>query len=254
MIDLHLHILPEVDDGSQTMEESVRMAQIALEGGVDRVIATPHSNHPFRSYGYSAEELKKRADAFRAELKTRGIPLEVYDGMEIYVDENAGRLIREGKLIGLNHGKYYLLEFPFDAEPSWIDERLDEIASPKVVPLIAHVERYYCAQKDPQLIYRWLRGGCEIQVNKGSFFGQFGAAAQKTAETAIANGLVTCIASDAHDTGARNTWMKDIDEYIKKYYNKKVTALLLEEYPEKILNSRTIPEHGKRPSGRIGMF
>ena len=254
MIDIHLHILPEVDDGAQTMEESIGMARIALESGVDRVIATPHCNHPFRACGYSADELVERADAFRGELKKRGIPLKVYDGMEIFVDENTGRLLREGKLFGLNHGKYYLLEFPFDAEPSWIDERLDEIASPEVIPLIAHVERYYCAQSDPQIIYRWLRGGCEIQVNKGSFFGVFGRAAQKTAETAIENGLVSCIASDAHDMETRSPWMKDIDAHLKKYYNNKITSLLLEEYPERMLNSREVPQHGQRPSGRIRIF
>ena len=254
MIDLHLHILPEVDDGSQSLEESLEMAKIALASGVDQVIATPHSNHPFRSRGYSGEELERRLNAFRRGLKERNIPLTVYDGMEIFVDENTGRLIRKGKLFGLNHGKYYLLEFPFEAEPAWIDERLDEIASPEVTPLIAHVERYECAQREPQLIYRWLRGGCEIQVNKGSFFGQFGRAAQQTAVTALNNGLVTCIASDAHDPDERAPWMKDIADYIIKYYNNKVAELLLKEYPERILDSRSIPEHGQRPLGGKTFF
>ena len=254
MIDIHLHILPEVDDGSESLEESLGMARMALGSGVDRVIMTPHCNHPFRSYGYSAEELEKRAAAFRRELEKRDLPLKIYEGMEIYVDENAGSLIREGKLFGLNHGKYYLLEFPFDAEPDWIDERLDEIASPDVIPLIAHVERYYCAQRDPYLIYRWLRGGCEIQVNQGSFFGQFGVAAQNTAVTALKNGLITCIASDAHDTGQRSPWMRDIADHLKKYYNNNLTSILLNEYPERILNSRAVPEHGQRPSGRKGLF
>lgn len=247
MIDIHLHILPGVDDGSQTLDESIKMARIALESGVDQIIATPHCNHPSRSLGYPAAELKQRADLFRAELKKSGIPLKICDGMEIYVDESAGRLIREGKLHGLNHGKYYLIEFPFDAEPSWIDDRLDEIASPDVIPLIAHVERYYCAQRDPQLIYRWLRGGCEIQVNQGSFFGTFGRAARKTATTALENGLVTCIASDAHGAEERSPWMKDIDNYLRKYYNNKVADLLLKEYPELILNSKRVPEHGHSP-------
>ena len=249
MIDIHLHILPEVDDGARTMEESIEMAQIALESGVNRVIATSHCNHPFRSRRYSTEQLAKRMASFRKELEKHGIPLKVYEGMEIYVDDNTDDLIREGKLFGLNHGKYYLLEFPFDAKPSWIDERLDEIASPEVIPLIAHVERYECAQKNPQLIYRWLQGGCEIQVNQGSIFGQFGRAAQKTAVTALENGLITCIASDAHDTGERSPWMKDIADYIKKYYNYKIASLLLNEYPERILNSRPIPEHGQRLNG-----
>ena len=251
MIDIHLHILPEVDDGAHSLEESIRMARMALESGVDRVIATPHCNHPYRSRGYSAEELVKRTEAFRRELKTRSIPLEVYDGMEIFVDDHTGSLIREGKLFGLNHGKYYLVEFPFDADPSWIDERLNEIASPKVIPLIAHVERYYCAQEDPQIVYRWLRGGCEIQVNKGSFFGVFGRAAQKTAVTALENGLISGIASDAHDSDERNPWMKDMADHLKTNYNKKIASLLLEEYPERILNSRPVPEHGQRPSGRM---
>ncbi len=254
MIDIHLHILPGVDDGAQTMEESIRMAKVAQKSGVDRVIATPHCNHPFRARGYSAKELIERTAAFRKELEKQGISIQIYEGMEIYVDENTSTLIRDGKLFGLNHGKYYLLEFPFDAEPSWIDERLDEIASPSVIPLIAHVERYDCAQKDPQLIYRWLRGGCEIQVNQGSFFGTFGREAQKTAVTALENGLITCIASDAHDAAARSPWMKDIDEYLQKYYNYKIATLLLNEYPERILNSKSVPDHGQHHSERNNFF
>jgi len=250
MIDIHLHILPGVDDGSQSMEESVRMAEIALESGADRVIATPHCNHPVRSRGFEAAKLEERAAEFRRELEQHGLPLRVYDGMEIFVDEHTGSLIREGRLFGLNHGKYYLIEFPFDAAPAWIDDRLNEIASPEVIPLIAHVERYYCAQKDPQLIYRWLRGGCEIQVNKGSFFGTFGRAAQRAARTALENGLITCIASDAHGADERTPWMKDIDEYLRKNYNKMIASLLLQEYPEKILNSKAVPVHGQRSAGR----
>ncbi|MDO4529695.1 MAG: hypothetical protein Q4B55_04725 [Lachnospiraceae bacterium] len=244
MIDVHLHILPEVDDGSQSMEESIRMAEIALRSGTDRVIATPHCNHPYRSRGYNAEQLKVRFDLFRKELQKRGIPLTVYDGMEIFVDEQTGSLIREGKMFGLNRGKYFLLEFPFDAEPSWIDERLNEIASPNIIPLIAHVERYHCAQKDPRIIRRWLRGGCEIQVNKGSFFGVFGRAAHRVATAALENGLVTCIASDAHESESRTPWMRDVEEYLVKNYNRKIASLLLKEYPERILKSMDIPEHG----------
>lgn len=250
MIDLHLHILPGVDDGALNMEEAFRMAEIALRSGTDRVIATPHCNHPFRAKGFHAEQLKKLFVLFRNELKKRGLPLKVYDGMEIYVDENTGSLIQEGKLFGLNHGKYYLLEFPFDADPAWIDDRLNEIASPDVIPLLAHVERYHCAQRDPGIIYRWLRGGCEIQVNKGSFFGVFGKAAQNTANVAIENGLISCIASDAHDSEGRTPWMRDIKNYLIKNYNKEIASLLLKEYPARILKSLDIPEHGQWPSGR----
>ena len=69
MIDTHLHILPEVDDGASSIEESIGMAKIALESGVDRVIATPHCNHPFRSHGYSAEQLAEHMASFRKELE-----------------------------------------------------------------------------------------------------------------------------------------------------------------------------------------
>lgn len=247
MIDMHLHILPGVDDGAQSMRESLEMARIAVASGVDRVIATPHCGHPYRSAGYSAARLKERAEEFRRELAARQIPLAVYDGMEIFVNEYTGDMIRAGQYHGLNYGKYYLIEFPFDAEPSWIDDRLNEIASPDVIPLIAHVERYICVQDDPFLVYHWLRGGCEIQVNQGSFFGDFGAAARRAADYALNNGLITCIASDAHDAARRTTDMKDIEEYLKKRYNNMIPKLLLEEYPERVLNSQPIPKHGQRP-------
>ena len=109
MIDLHCHILPELDDGSQSLEESLAMARMAVNSGVRAMAATPHC------MGERAEEVYGTWSLLRQALEETGVPLKLYPGMEIFGTPDTARLLREGKLFTLNGSRYPLIEFAFQS-------------------------------------------------------------------------------------------------------------------------------------------
>lgn len=254
MIDLHVHILPGLDDGAQNMEEALEMAELALEGGTEIIVATPHSNQKGRFENYNSEELRKVYHDFCEALKKEGLPLKVCMGMEIFASEDMDEKLEDGSLAGLNGTGIYLTEFPFDAEPYWIGERLEAMLAQKRRPLLAHPERYFCVQDYPGLVYEWLCMGCMTQMNKGSIFGRFGRRAGHSAETLLENDLITCIASDAHSSYMRTTYMGDIWEYMEEKFGRRAAYRLLQDNPERIIGNRAVPAHGKLPEKRRKIF
>lgn len=244
MIDLHAHILPGLDDGSQVMEDSLMMAELALEGGVDTLVVTPHSNQEGRFENYNQKALKDVYEEFVRTLKEENIPLKVFQGMEIMASYDVCDKIMNNRVIGLNHSSYYLIEFPFDEDPYLIGSCLQEILEIGKVPLIAHPERYFCAQKCPMFIFEWLKMGCLTQMNRGSLFGKFGRHTKHLAELMMEYDLVTCVASDAHSPYVRTTFMGDVREYLADRYGEERMYRLLEGNPGRILYDQRIPVHG----------
>ena len=250
MIDLHVHILPGLDDGARTLEESLEMAETAAEGGTEILAATPHSNQAGRFENYNTQELRSAYMELQKALAQEKIPVRVLPGMEIFASEGIGKLAADGLLKGLNHTEYFLTEFPFDAEPWWMGDRLEELTEQGKIPVIAHPERYYAVQSYPGLIWEWMQLGCLTQVNKGSVFGYFGRRAQRCAESLLANDLVTCMASDAHGALARTTYMGDLKEYLSEWLGEKTAYRLLKENPQILINGGKVPAHGRRPEGK----
>ena len=129
MIDLHCHILPGVDDGSSSEEESCRMARLAVESGVTAVCATPHCNVPGCFDNYRTEALEERFLRLARLLRERDIPLRLYAGMEVYVTPETPRHLREGKLLTLGGSRYLLVEFGFEAPVSFAQRMLEGISA-----------------------------------------------------------------------------------------------------------------------------
>ena len=250
MIDLHTHILPGIDDGSPSMEASMAMAELALEGGVRAIVATPHSNQMGRFENFYSASLSGLYQSLKTELAEEDLPLKLYLGMEIFASPDMGERIRRGELISLNRSRYYLVEFSFDESPERIEDYLEVIFRVRGVPLIAHPERYGCVQDMPELVYDWLRRGCCTQINKGSLFGKFGRRAARAAEELLKYDLVTCVASDAHSPYARTTYMADARDYLEEQFGPDRMNRLTHENPWRILSNLSIPKHGRMPERR----
>ena len=250
MVDLHTHILPGVDDGSGSIEESLAMAEMASYAGTEILVATPHSNQKGRFENYYDKKMADRFTRLEEAVKAAGIPLIMVRGMEIMAtDDMKERIIRK-ELISLNASSYYLVEFPFDAPPEWIQDRLNDILSLDKIPLIAHPERYYCAQDRPEYIYDWLKMGCLTQMNKGSMFGRFGRHAKDLAELMLRYRLVTVIGSDAHSPIQRTTHMGEAWDYVAEKMGMNWAFRLFERNGEKILRDEVVPRHWHRPERR----
>lgn len=238
MIDIHTHVLPGVDDGSSSMDESMEMLSLAEESGVKVLVTTPHCNIPDVFDNYVSEDLKKRWHRMETEAKRIGIGLKLCRGMEIFATEELPDLLTEGRVWTLNGTKYFLVEFDFGEDPDFCRYILRRCRDRGFWPIIAHPERYIFVQEDPEIAYEWCRMGYGLQLNKGSLLGKFGREAQITAELLADHGLAACVASDAHSPYQRTTHMGQIREFLTEQFDEAYARLLLEENPLRILAGR----------------
>lgn len=240
MIDIHAHILPGLDDGSETMEESLKMADLAVQSGVDTLVVTPHCNVNGIYDHYCNDSMIGCFQSFELAVKQRGLPLSVLPGMEVFASEEVPELLKQGKLITLNKSRYLLIEFDFYEEEDFIEELLTEIIKLNYYPIIAHPERYPLVQKYPEIVYHWRDMGCQIQMNKGSVLGGFGYRSRETALELLEHNLVSCIASDAHSPRHRTTDMSGIYHFICRYCGAEVAHILFNENPRRVVENRDL--------------
>ncbi|MDD6212482.1 MAG: hypothetical protein PUB22_04995 [Clostridiales bacterium] len=240
MIDLHTHILPDVDDGSGSLEESLWMAEMAAESGVRYLTATPHCNLPGRDSNYKSSYLSEVFKTLRKEIVRAEIPLKLVVGMEIFATEELPNLIKNGKVWTLNQGPYFLTEFAFDEDPGFCDYILEESVKTGCIPVIAHPERYYFVQDDPSIVEKWYRRGYGIQVNKGSLMGRFGRREELCAHHLMTNQLVSCVASDAHSPYHRTPGLREVYEMISEQYGQPMADIYCKTNPARILSGRKL--------------
>ena len=234
MIDLHSHILPELDDGSQSLQESLAMARMAVESGVTVMAATPHCADGGAREVYESWKLLRQA------LKENGIPLRLFPGMEIFGTEDTLKLLKEGKLFTLNGSRYPLIEFSFHSGGEQETRILHSLCKAGLRPIVAHPERYSYVQYDPTHINRWYRMGCLMQVNRGSLLGRFGIRAQEMAEELVARRFAAVVASDAHSPQMRTPWMEDVRKFLSQEFSPACARKLLLENPARILKNDSI--------------
>ena len=192
MIDIHTHILPMVDDGASNFEEALDMAVMAAESGVRAIVATPHSNHDVGFVNYESEYLAEIFNKLCDMLHEMNIPIRLYRGMEIWASTDIVEKLSYGTLLTLNRTKYTLVEFAFDEETWWIEAILEEMLREGYLPIIAHPERYFCVQEDPNNLYNWRKMGAFAQMNKGSILGRLGRRAEDTAKLLLKHNLINC--------------------------------------------------------------
>ncbi len=238
MVDLHIHILPGMDDGAETMEDALEMARISVESGVDTVAASSHGNFD----GYEPEELfeqyEEKFQAFRAKLSEEKIPLQVCRGMEWLVDDRLLDYIRKRRLPTINGGGYLLVEFYFDSSRRYVMSALDKLSEAGYRLILAHPERYDFARKSPESLIDLYRQEIILQVNKGSLLGEFGRRAFRAADYMLAKGLAGIVASDAHDPVLRSPDLEETARILDLHYGSDASEILLEETPLHILGKQ----------------
>ena len=234
MIDLHSHILPELDDGAQDFYQALEMARMAVESGVIAMVATPHCADD------RTDEVRSMLKLMRSALRESGIRLQLCSGMEIFGTENTAKLLREGRLLTLNRSRYPLIEFAFHSDGYCETEILAEVLQAGFVPVVAHPERYAYVQHAPELLNRWVKMGCLLQINKGSLLGRFGAAAQELSMELVDRGFAGIVASDAHAVTQRTPWLAEVRSLLKQEFGPDAARYLLVDNPRRIINNEMI--------------
>lgn len=202
MIDLHCHILPGIDDGPQTMEDSLELARAAIAGGTTTIVATPHVSwdYPHNLAG----SLAPRVIEVNAALIDAGLDLEVRPGAEVALTRALDLPDDELARLRLGGGPYLLLECPLSPVAAGAEAGVNAIRERGHDHIVlAHPERVPAFQRDPDMLYRLVGAGVLTSVTAGAFAGRFGKDVQRFARQLLADGMVHDIASDAHSTARR---------------------------------------------------
>ena len=237
--DIHSHVLPGVDDGSPTIEMSMQMIRKAVAAGCHNLVCTPHANHPKRSRNLSKDELQRAFADLCEVAASENLPIELSLGMEIFMTEDCLSNFTD-KFLALNASRYYLIEFPFEVSKWQILESVLALREKHIVPIVAHPERYYSVQAEPSIIYKIYQMGALAQLNAGSVIGYFGREAADAARCLLNYGLITAIASDAHDDRYRTCDMQKCEYFISRNYGSKIMRKLMIDNPRNIVRDETV--------------
>ena len=178
MIDIHTHILPNIDDGSRSIEETFNLIKEAKNVGFDAIVTTSHYMEGY--YETNVPEREVWLNAICENMQVKNIDMMLYLGNEIYMSENIIKLLEERKASTINDTSYVLFELPLNVEPFNLYDVIYELQQYKLVPILAHPERYSFVQKEPELIYDLVEKGVLMQANYGSVIGQYGKKAEMT--------------------------------------------------------------------------
>lgn len=236
MIDMHTHIAWGIDDGLQTKVETIQALQHAKTQKIIGICLTPHvtpgitTQEEFQMILYRQKEVMELA---------KPLGIYVYSGCEMMMNIDFLDALDQEMFQTLNESKYLLIEFsyrtPLEALP-YIDEYIQEIICRGMVPVIAHVERYFPSGLDTKRLEHWLDLGCLFQVNRSSILGLHGKTLEKNAWDLLERKWVHLVSSDAHRLeGSRVLQLDDVYKVLEKKIGLANTKLLLEQNPYSIL-------------------
>ena len=231
MIDIHSHLVSGVDDGSQSIEESLALLKQAEEDGITELITTPHfmKNGEYR---IKASELVKRFNELKQAYKGS---IKLHLGNELYIHPDLPELLEQGEILTLAESDYILIEFPFNSYNEEYDEILYEL-SLKYRIIIAHPERYHYVQEDSNFCLRWLKEGYLLQSNQNSLFKK---ETKRVLFSMIEHDFVSFIASDAHNE-YRPLILKEAYDLLEEEFGMKIAKQLTKENQEKLLVNEEI--------------
>jgi protein-tyrosine phosphatase len=195
-VDIHCHVLPELDDGASSWDQALAMAEMAVADGIATIIATPHQlgNHAKNS----GETIHTATAEFQRFLEQRHVPLQVLPGADVRIEPDLLRNIRSGEVLTLgDRRRHLLLELPHDIYVP-LDRLLDDLQTAGVVGVLSHPERNRGLLNQPGVLRPLVERGCLLQVTAGSLTGAFGSHVQKFASSLVEQGLVHFVATDAH--------------------------------------------------------
>jgi protein-tyrosine phosphatase len=274
MIDLHAHILPQLDDGAKSLEESIEMCRISHKDGVRTIVATPHILPGVYKNNRSTiltkvQELNEAIKKFEvqdsnasthppnqnrggntrqridASTHRRIDPLRILPGADVHFSSDMPELCENGGIVTVNDkGQYLMVEFDFQGIPYHAEDVLFRLMTKGIIPIITHPERNFEIGQKPQRYGEMIRMGCLGQVTAMSLTGGFGSGVKQTAEKLLKSGLVHIIASDTHSINRRPPILSAAVREAEKIVGKEEAQRMVTEYPQAVIEGRrpNVPE------------
>ena len=196
MVDIHTHVIPNVDDGSPSLSESINMIKHEISIGVDTIYCTPH--HIYKRYEKSVDTIKSQFELLKKEVEKENLPIKLYLGQEICYShrEDIIKMLKDGKLLTLNNTNRVLLEFSFTREPEDVLDVIYNFNVNAYEVIIAHIERYEWMTIDKVKALK--SEGALIQINSNSYLGMTSWKEKRITRKLLKLGLVDFVASDTH--------------------------------------------------------
>jgi protein-tyrosine phosphatase len=236
LIDIHCHVLPEVDDGPNSWEVSVEMCRMAAEDGITHVVATPHANS---RYVYDRRYLVSVLDELRRRV---GAGVEFSLGCDFHLsDENLERVLERPRQYTIGETDYLLIELSNYSIPPQLADCFRRLGDRALTPILTHPERNPILQHTPQRILEFADQGCLIQVTASSLSGFWGERPETVSRWLLDRSGVHILASDAHDNKNRVPILSEARAVAEKIVGAEYASALVEENPGAIVRGEPIP-------------
>lgn len=256
MIDIHNHLLMNVDDGPKSKEQVLALLKQAKSEGITGIIVTPHHLHP-NNWSTSFKKVETLVKELLNDETVQKFNIKLYPGQEVRLSDTIFRDLKSEDIAGLDNSRYLLIELPSSRVPSSTKQILYELQLKGLIPIIAHPERNKEIAQDPEVLYELVQAGALSQITSSSLNGDLGKKVQKLSIQFIENNLAHFIASDAHDSNIRPFILNSLFKNRKlKKINDEIKELI--KNGEKIILDENIikhfPKKPDRPKKVLGIF
>ena len=249
MVDIHSHVLPGLDDGARTLDESLEMLRIAARSGTTDIVATPHINTEFRN------ERAQIQEAYRRLCEEANGIIKIHLGCDFHLSyENLMQALAEPQNYTINGQQYLMVELPDLLAFPAIRDALRQLLSSGIIPVITHPERNMSLQPKLEELESWVKQGALVQVTAQSLTGRFGPAAKRAADSLLSAKLVHFVASDAHDCFDRTPDLSAAFHYVHSRCSRQDAELLFTHNPAATLTGEPLPQTQKPGRKFFGLF
>ena len=232
LYDIHCHILPGVDDGSGSMEESLWLLKKEYDEGVRNIILTPHFR--YKMIEPSLEKVQLQFLRLLRKTSKIGPDLKLYLGCELHASMDMIDCLKKGERMTMASSRYVLVEFSDYDEKNYIKERIQKLKLNGYLPIVAHVERYRAAFEDADFIGELRDMGAYIQMNADSITGRDGLRMKWFCKKLLKWGLVDFIGSDGHNAKDRIPEIGKAYDLVEKLMGRDYADTIFIENPSKI--------------------
>ena len=234
--DLHTHILPGVDDGAKTTENTLDMARIAAQHGTRVMLATPHRKDITENW--SVSHIRRLLDEMNDLISKEDIDLTLRLGMENHLDLDLPEEVSSGRALPISGSRYILVEMLFFGAPNYVEDVMFRLQVQGLTPVLAHPERIEAFQKDPELLAKFVERGMLSQITAGSILGSFGSPARRLTTSLLKRGLVHIIASDTHfPSGPRSPKLPEGVAEVANIVGSEAAQAMVVDTPKAILEN-----------------
>lgn len=238
IVDMHCHILPEIDDGAKNEGEAYQMLRMAYDEGIRVIVATPH--HHERRGMCTPGQYKRALSKVRKMAKEIDEKFYVMPGMEIYFSQDVLTKLEHKKVQTMGVSDYVLIEFSPNDEFRYIQQALQQVQMKGFHPIVAHIERYDCFHDHVDDVEYLIEMGAYVQVNAGSIVGTSGRTTKRFVKELLERQLVHFVGTDAHSSGSRNPMIKKSADFVEKRFGEEYAREIFRTNGLKVLKNKMV--------------